>query len=195
MASAPKRSTDPRFVRTRQALRAALLRTLDRFELAQVTIQMIVAEAGIGRATFFRHFASVDALLITVAETMIGEIVQRLGPALLKGDREAVLELAATYIAEQRRPIAAILIGGGERTRKEITDRAIARAADLPLALDPLRMGHAHPGAEAQADAHAHHLVRVLAEPVLLRLPLPLPLPLLLLPRRAAAQTGLAAMC
>jgi AcrR family transcriptional regulator len=137
MASASKRSTDPRFVRTRQALRAALLRTLDRFELAQVTVQMIVAEAGIGRATFFRHFASVDALLITVAETMIGDIVQRIGPALLKGDREAVLELAATYIAEQRRPIAAILIGGGERTRKEITDRAIARAADLPLALDP----------------------------------------------------------
>lgn len=137
MTSSSKRSTDPRFVRTRTALRAALLRTLDRVELAQVTIQMIVAEAGIGRATFFRHFASVDALLITVAETIIGDIVQRIAPALLKGDREAVLELAATYIAEQRRPIAAILIGGGERTRKEITDRAIASAADLPLALDP----------------------------------------------------------
>lgn len=131
------RSDDPRFVRTRTALRAALLRTLDRVELAHVTIQSLVAEAGIGRATFFRHFASVDALLFEVADAMIGDIVERIGPELVAGNREAVLRLAAEYIAEQRRPIAAILIGGGERTRREITDRAIARAEDLPLALDP----------------------------------------------------------
>lgn len=136
MAGLPKRSTDPRFVRTRAALRDALLRTLNRLELAHVTVQMIVAEAGIGYATFFRHFASVEALLIAVSETMMAELIERIGPALQAGDRAAVLSAAASYIAEQRRPIAAILIGGGERTRKEITARAIARAELLPLMLD-----------------------------------------------------------
>lgn len=137
MIQTSKRSADPRFVRTRAALRAALLRTLQRMELAHVTVQMLVAEAGIGYATFFRHFASVDALLMAVSETMIGEIVQRIGPALASGDQDALLRAAAAYISEQRRPIAAILIGGGERTRKAITAQAVARAEHLPLALDP----------------------------------------------------------
>ncbi len=102
-----------------------------------MTVQMVVAEAGIGYATFFRHFASIDALLMAVSETMIGEIVERIGPALASGDQDALLKAAATYIAEQRRPIAAILIGGGERTRKAITAQAIARAEHVPLVLDP----------------------------------------------------------
>ena len=128
---------DPRFVRTRVALREALLTVLQHVEIARVTVQMLVAEAGIGYATFFRHFSSVDALLAAVSETMIGEIVERIGPFLAAGDQTGVLDEAASYIAERRRPIAAILIGGGERTRKDITAQAIARAADLPLSLDP----------------------------------------------------------
>lgn len=137
MRISSKRSADPRFLRTRAALRDALFRTLHRMELAHVTVQTLVAEAGIGYATFFRHFASIDALLVAVSETMIGEIVERLGPALSSGDQGALLKAAAAYIAEERRSIAAILIGGGERTRRDITAQAIARAELLPLALDP----------------------------------------------------------
>lgn len=134
----PKRSKDARFLRSRSALRDGLIRVLQRAELAHVTVQMIVAEAGIGYATFFRHYPSLEALLIAVADKMISEVARQAVPALAARDTDALLDVVVGYVSTHRRSIGALLVGGGERVRREITARAVAQAEALPFELDPL---------------------------------------------------------
>lgn len=55
---------DQRQRRTRAALHAALERLVERIPYPQITISDLAEEAGIGRPTFYRHFPTVNALLI-----------------------------------------------------------------------------------------------------------------------------------
>ena len=98
---------------------------------------MIAKEAGVGYATFFRHHSSLESLLLAVAESMIGEVAARILPELAKKDHESALAELVLYIDENRGPIRALLVGGGERIRREIVVRATAQASFLPFAIDP----------------------------------------------------------
>ncbi|BAV66573.1 TetR/AcrR family transcriptional regulator [Sphingobium cloacae] len=131
------RSLDARFQRSSSALREALLRVLDRAELAHVTVQMIVKEAGIGYATFFRHHPSLESLLLAVADAMIGDVAARIFPDLVKGNQEGALAEFVLYVEQNRRAIRALLVGGGDRIRREIVVRATAQAGVLPFQIDP----------------------------------------------------------
>ena len=58
---------DARAVRTREALRRALLDLLEDKSLEQITIRDITAAAGIGYTTFFRHHPTTESLLDDLA--------------------------------------------------------------------------------------------------------------------------------
>jgi AcrR family transcriptional regulator len=135
-SSTEKRSRDARVVRSRAGLRSALLALLAQHEVSAVTVQMIVAEAGIGYATFFRHYPSVDALLIDVADSMIAEFIAQAMSALLKRDRAAILAALSDYVRARRGAVTALLVGGGDAVRREITARAIEQTRALPLGFD-----------------------------------------------------------
>lgn len=64
MITAQSSGLDQRQRRTRAALHAALERLVERLPYAQITISHLAEEAGIGRPTFYRHYPTVDALLI-----------------------------------------------------------------------------------------------------------------------------------
>ena len=113
MPNVANRSVDARFQRSSSALREALLRVLDRAELAHVTVQMIVKEAGIGYATFFRHHPSLESLLLAVADAMIGDVAARIFPELVRGNQEGALAEFVLYVEQNRRAIRALLVGGG----------------------------------------------------------------------------------
>ncbi|KQT35200.1 hypothetical protein ASG29_03550 [Sphingomonas sp. Leaf412] len=55
---------DRRRRRTRAALHGALERLIARLDYAAITVSLLAREAGVGRPTFYRHFASVNALLV-----------------------------------------------------------------------------------------------------------------------------------
>src|SRR5262249_55645914 len=74
--------TDMRMLRTRKALRRALLALLERKQLDQITVRDIVAEAGIGYATFFRHHASKEDLLNEIAAEQVGRLMDLTLPLL-----------------------------------------------------------------------------------------------------------------
>ena len=60
---------DPRIVRTRQALAESLITLTLEQGYENLTIRMVTEHAGVGNRTFYRHFLSLDDLLIHILKT------------------------------------------------------------------------------------------------------------------------------
>lgn len=131
------RPPDARIVKTRAALREALLALAAEHLFAEISIAMLAGRAGIGYATFFRHYADKEALLADVADGMIAELIERLVPALLAGDGRGAMRELAAYVDANRPICRALLFGAGEPIRAEITRRAVAQAAAAPTPVAP----------------------------------------------------------
>ncbi len=143
------RALDARQVRSRAALRAALLDLAAEKTFAGITVGEIAERAGVGYATFFRHYRDKDALLADVAEGFISETIVMFQPLVRAADsRSAALALCRSI--EARRPFCvALLVGGaGNTVRGEILARAIrqvdlsatARMSWLPESLGPVQL-------------------------------------------------------
>jgi AcrR family transcriptional regulator len=116
-AAAPK--LDARMVRTQAALRTAFLALIQRKDLDDISIRDIVAEAGIGYATYFRHYASKGALLEAVVADEISELVDlSLPPLDPVNTRESALALFR-HVDQHRALWAALLTGGAAGTIRE----------------------------------------------------------------------------
>jgi AcrR family transcriptional regulator len=147
-SSPDRREKDARVLRTREALRSALIDLLARHDFPDVTVAMIVAEAGIGYATFFRHYPDTTTLLTEIADVMIAEFLSMTLPAMITGDHHAVMIALVDFIADRRPLCHALLIGGGEAVRRDLIARALTQAASLPNLFAPdipfdLAMTHA----------------------------------------------------
>lgn len=124
---------DERIRRTRAALAEAVLALASERDFAGVTVADITRRAGIGYATFFRHYPGKDELLADVAELMIGELMGVLLPALLAEDT-AGAALAICRFIDARRPISRALLAGGAEAR--VRSELLRRATAMTLALD-----------------------------------------------------------
>lgn len=133
-----EKSADARVVRTRSLLREAMFALLQTGEAHTITAQRLVAHAGVGYATFFRHYAGIDALLLDLADDLMGRVVAQAAPALLRGDSEDAVRLIVEFAADHRNASVALLVGGGDAVREEVTARAIRYAQGLSLPFDPL---------------------------------------------------------
>jgi AcrR family transcriptional regulator len=123
---------DARIVRTRQALRKAMIDLAAESPLDEITVRGIAARAGIGYATFFRHYADKEALLADVADMLTGDFLAQVRPLLREKDRRgAALSLVA--FVHDNLPIHQALIAGGsgETVRAEMlrqTQATLGRA-------------------------------------------------------------------
>lgn len=126
-------ASDARIVRTRAALRDALLALIARKPLGEITVRDIAAEAGTGYATFFRHYPSKTALLDEIAAQEIKEVIARSMPLLSESDaKPAALELCR-YIDAHRALWTALLTGGAAGiVREEFIRQTTAIAAAQP---------------------------------------------------------------
>ena len=102
--------------RSRQALRRALLSLLERKQFDQITIRDIVAEAGIGYATFFRHHAAKEDLLNEIASEQIGRLVDETLPLVNAADTSSSPLAICTHVGKHRSTWAALLTGGAGAT-------------------------------------------------------------------------------
>ncbi len=118
--------TDPRVTKTRAALAQAVLALAAEKPFADVTITEIAERAGVGYASFFRHYKDKDALLTAVADTMIEDLVAIIMPAMLEEDTRAA-SIAICVYTEGHRSITTALLSGGAETmvRHHIVARAI----------------------------------------------------------------------
>lgn len=68
--------TDPRVIRTRQALHATLLSAVEQHG-SEITVTTLCAMSGLNRGTFYLHYADVNALAMDVALTLVRDIVKQ----------------------------------------------------------------------------------------------------------------------
>lgn len=106
---------DARAVRTREALRRAMLRLLEIKPLEQITILDICEVSEVGYTTFFRHHPSKESLLDDVAAEEIGQLVGLTLPLAGNVDSHAASLALFTYVDDRRKLWSTLLTGGAER--------------------------------------------------------------------------------
>lgn len=121
--------SDARQVRSRNALTGALLELLEEKPFDQLTIREISTRAGTGYATFFRHYATKEALLSDVASEEIADLLKLSIPILYDSNSyESTLALCR-HVADHRNLWAALLTGGASGILRE---EFIRQARELP---------------------------------------------------------------
>ncbi|MFD3438281.1 TetR/AcrR family transcriptional regulator [Streptomyces sp. NPDC058685] len=70
--------SDPRAERTRARLRAALLEECADRALDEISVAAVVRRAGLGRATFYLHYADLQALAVDACAEVVREAVEAL---------------------------------------------------------------------------------------------------------------------
>src|SRR5262245_55895776 len=118
-AAAAAPAMDARMVRSREALRTALLELLERKSLEQITIREIVTQAEIGYATFFRHHPTKDALLRDLIADQIDGLVNMALPALDAANSRAACQALCAYVDERRALWSTLLTGGASSAMRE----------------------------------------------------------------------------
>ncbi len=95
-------TTDPRILRSRRMLMEALVRLLSRKEFDDISVQEIVDEATLNRATFYLHYPDKSALLQAMTAARFRDLIIRRGLSFT--DCDAALRAIALgvcdYLAE-----------------------------------------------------------------------------------------------
>lgn len=119
--------TDPRVAKTRAALGAAILALAAEKPFSDITILEIAERAGVGYASFFRHYRDKDALLAEVADSMVDDLTAIIMPAVQEDDTGAASVAICRFVDEHRLICRALLSGGAEsEIRRRIVRRSIA---------------------------------------------------------------------
>ncbi|HEX4378136.1 MAG TPA: TetR/AcrR family transcriptional regulator [Steroidobacteraceae bacterium] len=121
-------------VRTRSALRRALLSLLERKQFDQIRIRDIATEAQIGYATFFRHHPSKAELLKDVAEEQISKLLDLAKPLLVASDTQGSCLALCEYVDDHRALWTALLTGGAAGAVREefLRQTMIKGPVDMP---------------------------------------------------------------
>lgn len=105
-------TTDPRVQRTQQRLRQALAELVLQQGYESISIRELAAQAGVGYATFFRHYPSKDALLLDLLQRSIQEMARLLPPGL-DADPSDEGRLIFVHAAQHQQLYRILLSGGG----------------------------------------------------------------------------------
>ncbi|HMN46101.1 MAG TPA: TetR/AcrR family transcriptional regulator [Povalibacter sp.] len=126
---------DARAVRTREALRRALLELLERKALEDISIRDIAAQAEVSYTTFFRHHTTKEALLDEIAAEQMRRFVELGWPNIEASDTRAASVALFTYVDEHRQLWSTLLTGGAASALREellSSARALAKQKELP---------------------------------------------------------------
>jgi AcrR family transcriptional regulator len=115
---------DRRVMRTRTALYDALVSLIRRKDYALITVEDILAEANVGRSTFYAHFTSRDNLLERSLERLKALLVsvQEVGAEEGWDQARALFEHVSEYADVQ----AALSGGHGGAVLREAMDKVLA---------------------------------------------------------------------
>jgi AcrR family transcriptional regulator len=136
----PPAKVDPRVKRTRRLLRDALVSLILEKDFASISIKEITERAEVAYITFFRHFESLDQLLMEILDDGLGELQTHI-ESLAKQSETSALETEGMLIFEyigQKADLFRILFKSQSvtRVRKKVVRNiaAIFQKSCLPLA-------------------------------------------------------------
>jgi AcrR family transcriptional regulator len=134
------RKVDPRVRRTHRMLRDALVSLILEKDFASISIRDVTERAEVAYITFFRHFESLDQLLMEVLEEGLAELLRHI-ETLAKQSETSALETEGRLIFEyigQNADLFRILIKSQSvtRVRKKVVRNiaVIFQKSCLPLA-------------------------------------------------------------
>jgi AcrR family transcriptional regulator len=102
---------DIRLQRTRKRLRVALLELLRVRPVDQISIREITAKAGVGYATFYRHYAAKEGLLHELADAEVRQLIGVAMPAIFETSMQDSCRIVCERVLEHRGLWRAMLIG------------------------------------------------------------------------------------
>lgn len=120
---------ETRTTRTRPALCDALLSLLEDRAFEQITVRDLTARAGLGYATFFRHYTDKEALLNDLAARQIKELLAMALPILYTVDSRASTQALCAYVWQHRNIWKVLLTGGAAAILKDEFIRQAQQAA------------------------------------------------------------------
>ena len=136
----PPLRVDPRVRRTRRLLREALVSLMLEKDFSSISIREITGRAEVAYITFFRHFESLDQLLMEILDDGLGELQTHI-ESLAKQSETSALETEGMLIFEyigQKADLFRILFKSQSvtRVRKKVVRNiaAIFQKSCLPLA-------------------------------------------------------------
>lgn len=136
----PLQKVDPRVRRTRRMLRDALVSLMLEKDFASITIKDITERADLAYITFFRHYESLDQLLMDVLDEGLSELLVHIDTLAKQSDTSALEtegRLIFEYI-EQKADLFRILFKSQSvtRVRKKVVQdiAAIFQKSCIPLA-------------------------------------------------------------
>jgi len=151
-------NADPRAVRSREAILAAAARLLERGGVPAITYTSVAKEAGVGRATLYRHWPEPLDLLLEAMEIVIPAIDLGDGPIREQLLRELDRRLIWFNTALAGTAIAAIVDRADHEPRiRRMRDRTLGKAnAMLRDAIAQAKLtGELHPDTPADIIAKA----------------------------------------
>jgi AcrR family transcriptional regulator len=125
----PPAAPDARMVRTRAALRDALLALLEEKPFEQISIRDITARSATGYATFFRHYETKAALLSDIATAEIAALIGLALPVLWAADSRAAARTLCDHVEARHRLWSALLTGGAAGMMRS---EFIRQASEIP---------------------------------------------------------------
>src|SRR5215211_818661 len=136
----PPLKVDPRVKRTRRLLRDALVSLILEKDFASISIKDVTERAEVAYITFFRHFESLDQLLMEILDDGLGELQDHI-ETLAQQSETSALETEGRLIfeyIEQKADLFRILFKSQSvtRIRKKVVRNiaAIFQKSCLPLA-------------------------------------------------------------
>ncbi|WP_321395951.1 TetR/AcrR family transcriptional regulator [Emcibacter sp.] len=113
-------ATDARVLQTRNALRKALLELLEEKSIDKISVREIVAAAGVGYNTFFRHYTDKDFILQDIAAEEIRKLVSLSSAVMDTEDIQSACLAMCNHVAKNKKLWKTLLTGGAAETlRKE----------------------------------------------------------------------------
>jgi len=142
--------SDARIVRTRAALREAMTELAAELPLDAITVRAIAARAGVGYATFFRHYTDKDALLADVADRLTAEFLAQVRPLMMQADRLAAARSLCAFVNDHLAIHQALIAGGAGET---------VRAGMLRQAMETVRQARTRSPQGPLDDLVVFHIV------------------------------------
>jgi len=112
MTSANSTSAQTRKLKTRIALRAAMLELLAEKPFDQIQITDLTARANVGYATFFRHYSATEEVLNEIAGDQIRELLGMTIPVFHQYDTSVSMRALCQYVYERQALWRTLLTGG-----------------------------------------------------------------------------------